>query len=324
MSHPTAESHTTGSPTHARCPACGQTLDQLDEGKCPLCAFQVQDPPITSQDTTPFARTSTPGWGAWWTMCRWTYPASDERLSYLSLVRLSPASRRFARNGLLLFALAAGCLQLTHAGWQRVLVIGPDDTDRPGDRRAAGWYELGMTGSAAEPSSHTGQSFAIRWNPAISATTAAVTFFVALLIGWWWLRWVDWGALAALGRSRREEGRLSCALRYSTAWLVPVCMPILLILLRPLWYLDEARGWDLFPPTIVLYLPVVILAALGLIMWWLWLIRLSLTVPLQVRTRVLIWYTLAAPVLGVLLVAGAAYGLRRGSTELFAALGMGG
>lgn len=324
MSHPTAESQAPGSPSHTRCPACGQTLDQLVEGKCPLCAFQIQEAPITSEDTTPFARTSKPGWGAWWTMCRWTYPASNERLSYLSLVRVSPASRRFARNGLLLFALAATCLQLTHAGWQRVLVLGPEHTDRPADTRTAGWYELSTTGPDQRASNDTGQSFAICWNPAITFTTATVTFLAALLIGWWWLRWVDWGAQAALGRSRREEGRLSCALRYSTAWLVPVCMPLLLILLRPLWYLDEARGWELFPPTIVLYLPVVIVAALGLILWWLWLIRLSLTVPLQVRTRVLIWYTLAAPVLGVVLVGGAGYGLHRGSTGLFAALGMGG
>jgi len=257
-------------------------------------------------------------------MCRWTFAASNARLSYLSLVRLSPASRRFARNNLLLFALAATCLQLTHAGWQRILATGPEDTDRTADIRTAGWYELGTSELDPSASNNTGRSFNIRWNPAITFTTAAVTFFVALVIGWWWLRWVDWGAQAALGRSRREEGRLSCALRYSTAWLVPVCAPAMLILLRPLWYLNEARGWNLFPQTIVLYLPVVIVTALGMILWWLWLIRLSLTVPLQVRTRVLIWYTMAAPVLGIALVGGAGYGLHRGSTELFAALGMGG
>lgn len=252
-------------------------------------------------------------------MCRWIFFSSNQRLSYLSLVRVSPAGRRYARTGLILFALAAMCVQMTHAGWQRELLRGPNPDGVAENSLRLGWIELGMT----EPPGPGGQSFVVRWNPAITATTAIVTLLLALLMGWLWLRSVDWGIGVAMGGPAGRQERLGCALRYSTAWLVPVCVPALLILLRPLWYLAEVRGWTPVPPLLVLYLPLVIVAATGLILWWVWLIRLSLTVPLRVRTRVLLWFILATPTLGALLVGGGAYGLHRGFGLIWAALDMG-
>jgi hypothetical protein len=235
-------------------------------------------------------------------------------MSHLALMRASAASRRFAVLNLLWLSFAAGLVMAAVTGWRlvrRPLVEGGLPV-RPGGR---GWLRV-LGGKAVSPDA-IGIEMQVWWNPAQSIMAGVAGLLVALLTGWL-LVLIARGLIEVAHRRRyRGERRMSAAISYGTAWIIPLLPCAAILALYPLALLGDAGRWAIAPSTSGLMAASGLFAGLAAMMAWFWLIRLGATAPADTRGRLIAVALLAAP---AVLAAGAVgwwIGLNRGLEELF-------
>ncbi|MCP4249816.1 MAG: hypothetical protein GY778_22465 [bacterium] len=277
-----------------------------------MCDHPVEDEPVTGPDLTPYAKSERFGRRAWWSMSKWVWTAGAERIAHLALMQDSPAARRFSRvNAGLLIVVAAVC-GLALGGWHAVkLIPGAPEASAPAPS-GQGW-RLVVTAPTGTASSRAtpGLIVAWWWNPLQAATTMAVGAVVALLLSWVLMALLRTGVESALRRRYRGQERLASALRYSTAWAIPLAPAGLILALWPLWRVADVGNWSVQPSEAAAYVPAVVIAAFSLLLWWLGLIRLGLTVPVPTRRRVAVFVGLIMPLIAAGVIGGTLVGLSR-------------
>ncbi|RME39436.1 MAG: hypothetical protein D6788_05465 [Planctomycetota bacterium] len=242
-------------------------------------------------------------------MIEWIWFADAPRVTQVAVVRASPASSRFARIHLLWLCGVAGLLCASRTGWARQM---PEIMPR-----GQGWLRIGpATGGPGD------QVPLLWWNPAqflIAWATAAVTALVGvLLLG----TLVRSGLRGAHLPPYRQQGRLQAALHYATAWSPPVILGILILSVSPLIAFLRARGWDVSPVQLELDLGGGVLALLGLVMWWFFLLRVANCAPPCTRGRLTVFVAVGIPLLTGLFAAAWWIGLRLSLPPLFTYLGL--
>jgi len=171
------------------------------------------------------------------------------------------------------------------------------------------------------PSDHAHETAVdLWWNP-IHATLGLVSGFAATWVLMLLLSlFVRTGLNVAFGENLRGERRLSAAVHYSTAWLMLFVVAALVASLRPVGYIGEISRWSWYPSSEVFTLSAAVLAGLGAVAWWFWLVRLSAMAPAKARGKVTLLFSVGAPTAFSALVAAAFFGLRYGLDGLFRAL----
>ncbi len=288
-----------------RCPACGQRRGDEGSFECVLCGFRFYDHRSTSDDTTLYAEAYSREKRGWWAMCRWVYFASASRTKHLGLMRTSMASRHFERVNLVLLSFGLAVFAFTEYGWVRasVSLSSPDSASPTG----AGWFSL-VNASRHPAAGHpTDVVVDLWWNPA--QAILAVGFGVAL--GWLCLRamlfLIQWGVTLSHRREYRHDLRMTAAIKYGTAWFVPLLAAAGVLLLRPICFVGEVAGWRWPPSEASLTLVAGVLAGFGAAMWWFWSVRLGVAAPTDTRASVATFYAIGVP----LLAGGAALAWRR-------------
>jgi len=297
-----------------RCPACGQPLARLVRGRCPLCDYPVEDEPVTGQDRTPYAQSGHYGRRAWWAMCKWIWGAGAGRLAHLALMQSSPASRRFGRvNAALVVLTVAGCW-LWLSGWHAVRVL-PGTVDGEAlTPSGKGWLLLALASGEAPARvgpPRAGHTVSWWWNPPRALLGSVLAFVGGLVLAWLLLAILRTGVERSLRRRYRGQERLAAAVRYSTAWALPLIPAGLILLPLPICRLAAVAGWPVQPPETFLYVPAAVVAAFGLLMWWFGLIRTASTVPVRTRGRVVLFCGLSMPLIAAALAAGSFVALLR-------------
>lgn len=303
-----------------RCPACGQRLAPADESRCPLCDFSIGRKGVTGDDVTPFAAAYSQGRSGGRDMCEWVWFAGTERLKHLALMRSSAASRRFAKNNLLLLALSLGALQGTQTGWRWVTAsaaIEPSGSTTP-----KGYYWLHAAAAPRPlPMDRAAEIPVDLWWNWVQAVLAVVLGMpAALLLMMFLLALMVRGVVKVHPPPYRAERRLTAALQYGTAWCVPLAVACWVLALRPVALVGGMSKWGWYPPERGFTLSAAVVGALGCVLWWFWLIRLGSTAPSRARGPVLSFLVLAPPLAAALFAAGWYFGLRTGLGLLFEVL----
>lgn len=279
------------------CPACGRQVYTAVEGRCPFCGERLHDADVTSDDHTPYAEAGAAGFRAYRLMCRWVYGANKQRLAHLGLVRPSHASRKFARQSLLIASVATAIFVFANAGWHVVQPISAERTQPQGK----GWWQAIDRGDSTL-GAHAGA--ALWWNLPWATVAAVAALVLTLVVGFVLVWWVGRGAQRALRGSLQGTPRLRCAVQYSTAWVQPLVLALVILAMSPIgWLVGTSNLGRLSAP--VFQLPAALLAAAGLLLWWLWCVRLGQTTPAETRTAVSRYFLLWTP-LWCALIAGAA------------------
>lgn len=280
-----------------RCPACGHHLEQATPSRCPLCDLDFGDDRVTGLDTSPYARTYAQDNPGWWAMCAWVWFAGPQRLKHLALMRSSAASRRFRRINTLLLSLALGLLEASRIGWRwvsDVAAVEPTGSTLP---VGAGWFHMAATPRPLPTDLPRETAVDAWWNPA----QGVVAFAAAVIAAWLLLAAILYLLRVAVSAAHRppydREGRMTAALHYSTAWLVLLIVPLVILALRPFAFLGSIGGWRWSPSRSAFELPGAALAACICILWWFWLIRLGSTAPLKTRGMVVACFAILAPLL---------------------------
>ena len=297
-----------------RCPACGQPLARLVRGRCPLCDYPVEDEPVTGQDRTPYAQSGHYGRRAWWAMCKWIWGAGAGRLAHLALMQSSAASRRFGRVNAALVVLTVAVCWLWLSGWHAVRVLPGTEDGEALTPSGKGWLLLAPTsGEAPAPAGppQGGRIVSWWWNPPQALLGSFLAFAGGVILAWLLLAILRAGVERSLRRRYRGQERLGAALRYSTAWAVPLIPAGLILLPLPLCRLAAVAGWRVQPPETFVYVPAAVVAAFGVLMWWFGLIRTASTVPVRTRSRVVLFCGLWMPLIGAVLAAGSFVALLR-------------
>lgn len=305
---------TTSSVTTVRCPACGQRLDPPDATRCPLCkqALAADDLRVTGEDVTPYAKSYAAGERGWRGMCKWVWLAGSERLKHLALIRASDASRRFALNSCLFFALGLVCFQGTRIGWNRVAKA--PDSQTAARPTGQGWVRV-------VPSS-AGNAVELWWNPAQAVIGGVLGGLAGLAVMAVARAMAAKGVDLAHRSAFRGEQRMTAALHYSSAWGVPALAAALFCLARPLALAGEAAKASWLPPEAGILTLGGVLAALSATGWWIWLVRLGATAPTATRGRVAAYFLVGAPFLAVAAGTGWWYGLEWINPRLFVRLNL--
>ncbi len=307
----------------SRCPACGQRLDEDPPIRCHLCGLEFGDLRSTSDDTTPYADTFSREVPGWWAMCRWIYFAGSMRLKHLGLIRVSMASRHFARVVLLLMSFALGAYAFTEYGWAqaRIPLMEPIASDqmRPS---GAGWFPIVRASRdlvARHPSDYVVDLW---WNPAQAIIASGFSF----AIGWIALRLLLFliraGVTAAHRREYRYELRMTAAIKYSVAWFVPMLLAGCVVAVRPLGFVGQAADWAWLPSDDSLELVAGVLAGFGAAMWWFWFVRLGVGASPPARGPVTVFYALGVPIVAVGCTIGWWYALRYVTMVLYNGLNL--
>lgn len=282
-------------PLLSRCPACGQRVEPPDAERCPLCDFDFGDDRVTGADVTPYAKAYAQSNPGWWTMCRWVWFAGSERLKHMALMRTSAAAKRFAWINALWLSLGIAGFQLTRVGWHEVGasgVVEPSGSTKPLGR---GWLHVAAAPRPLPPSQDPQIPVDLWWNPAQTMIASVIAGLTALLLMWLLIFFIRTGVALAHVAVYRGEQRMSAAFLYSTAWLVPALVGIVLCLLRPLAFVGQMSKWKWYPTNQGISLIAGALVGLAATMWWFWLIRLGATAPARTRNRVMAFCTLGIP-----------------------------
>ncbi len=228
-------------------------------------------------------------------MCHWVYFAGSHRLKHLALMRSSAASRRFAWLMMTMTALALGVFQLSIVGWRGVTSLAA--VEETGSITPAGqlWRHVASRARPLPAGLAPQTAVDFWWNPAQSATG----FVLGLLSGGislWFFLWLMRAGLAKSHRlAYRHELRMSAAIHYSMAWLVPLGVTCAVMLFLPLIQAGYIVGWLGVSAPDVLEISASIVAAIGLILWWFWLLRLGATAPQDTRQRVVAFMAIGPP-----------------------------
>ncbi|RJP33966.1 MAG: hypothetical protein C4547_11550 [Phycisphaerales bacterium] len=288
-----------------RCPACGHRFEQPAPSRCELCAFEIDGGRATGADLTPYAQAYARGEGAWFRMLEWVWFAGSERIRHAALLRSSAASRRFAQINCTLLALAVTLVQLTNSplGWHWCGASAEPD-------RARGWVKLAAAPRALVGSAES--AAALWWSVPQAALIAALSMVTALFVIWLTLAVVSGLIDLAHLPHYRGEYRMTAAMHYSTAWVIPIVAGALIAGASPLAYAGEVARWTWAPSTMTLRITAGAVAGLGVCMWWFWLTRVATAAPVRTRTRVTVFFAIGLP----LVAAAAATGWHFGLTAL--------
>jgi hypothetical protein len=300
-----------------RCPACGNP-QPADTPACTLCGFALGDKRVTGDDVTPYALAHAEGNPAWWRMCKWVWTATTERLKHLALMRSSPASRRFAAVNILLLAFATVVLQLATSGWQ--IVSAPvNPSVSPAAPAGKGWLHL--TASRHTTAEAVAKRVDLWWNPARAIIASAAGLVATVLLSL--LLLVVLRALIERlhRRSYRGEQRMTAALSYSTAWIVPALPAALVVAFLPLSRIGAVSRSAVVSDTAIMVIAAII-AALPAVLWWLWLVRLAATAPADTRGGVQGLFVVGAPLFAGVAIAAWWFGLRVVLEYVFMAMGL--
>lgn len=267
------------------------------------------DTDVTSEDHTPYAQSVNAGRPARGHMCRWVLGAGRQRLTHLALSRPSRASRRFAAGNILLLSLGMALAAFANTGWS-VLERGPGQRDPQTAPAGKGWWRLAESPAAENPASlNRVTPVAAWWSVPIAALAAAITFVVSGLVNWLLLAIIAGASAGALRGRLQGTQRLKCAIHYSTAWIVPMLIAVLPAMLRPLAHLAGVNGWRTLQSQSIFDAPAIIIAAVCVLLWWFWLIRLASTIPEESRQSAARFFILWTPMLAVLVLGCLALGL---------------
>lgn len=281
-----------------RCPACGQRLGGEAPPACPLCGFHFHDNRSTSDDTTVYAEAYSRETRGWWSMCRWVFFSSASRTKHLGLMRVSMASRHFARVNLALLSFGLAVFAFTEYGWYhaRVMLMRPDGAPSIGPQ-GSGWFRL-VAGPRDLVARHpTDVVVDLWWNPA----QAIIAVGLGIGVGWLCLRallfLIRRGVTLAHRRAYRRDLRMTAAIKYGTAWFVPLLVAGGVLMIRPLSYIGASTGWGWVPGDDSLLLLAGVLAGFGTAMWWFWFVRLGVGAPVDTRGSVTAFYAMGVPLL---------------------------
>jgi len=291
------------------CPACGRASPPVVDGRCGACGERLADGDVTSDDHTPYAEALAAGRRGYRQMCAWVYIANKQRLRHLGLTRPSRASRRFARLSVLWLAMASALAVFANAGWHS----GPSPLGK-------GWWCLvvGSAAAAAGPGVTSGAS-GLWWNLPWATIAGVGTFVLAIAIGFFLLWSVKCGAQRSLQGGARGAPRLICAVQYSTAWVQPIALGLLVMAMSSVARIAGPLGW-LRIPGVVFLLPAVLLTVVGLLLWWLWCVRLGQVTPQETRAAVSRYFLIWGPLWCLLVLVLAAGGVWYLADDLMRAL----
>jgi hypothetical protein len=275
--------------------------------------------PVTADDTTPYARAGGRGWLA---MCFWVFGAKQQRLTYLSLIGPSAASTRFFRINLILLALAAAVFAVAHFGWHEVDLdpaLGNSLTAQPAGR---GWVKIVSHADDVPLRRGVLTPAAIWWNLPQAVIGAAATFVIACLGGWLLLSLATRGTSHALADPCREQGRYAAAIRYSSAWVLWLLAAGIASVLLLSAHVKEVTQWSFAPSRVGAYSAVTVIASVGMLAWWFWLIRSAGTGPGPTRSRAVLYFALWMPLTGAAVTVAAVLGVHYGTRWVFGALNL--
>jgi len=299
------------SQTTARCPACGQPFEVGTARKCALCGYIIADERATSEDTSPYAVARADGERGWHRMCRWVWFAGPVRLKHMALIRASRASVRFARINTVLLALGLALFLATTNGWRWVTQsIALDPHMEP---RGIGWLKAASVPSEFLATQLTQVPATLWWNPVQSIIAFDIGCAVSLIALWLLQTLTRVGATLALQSAYRNEKRMTAALHYGTAWLLPILLGVLIACLRVISFFAEMRHWSWWPPRMLFELSAAVMVAFGAVLWWYWLIRLGMTAPPSTRVRVVAFLAIGP----VVLLSVIGFGWLRGLDEAY-------
>lgn len=308
MSSAPASAPATRSPPIVRCPACGQRLADPAAVACPLCEFSFGDSRVTNDDATPYALAysrAVPGWKA---MLEWVWLAGAGRLKHLALMRASVASRRFARLNLALIVFGLTVVYVTQVGFHRARLDVTPSGLAAGSPTGDGWHRVAGLPRPLPADLEPGAATDVWWSSLQFLLGLAIAVPVAMGVVLLGMALLRWGVSQAHHESYRAEQRMSAGLHYSTAWALPVFVGAMVTALRPLAGIGEVARWSWCPPVEGVVLTAAVVAGFGLVMWWIWLVRLGATAPARTRTRVLTFLAGGLPLLVTGLAAGAWFG----------------
>lgn len=278
-----------------RCPACGEPLEQPELARCPLCGIELQVGAPTGHDVTPYSKAVAAGEPRWWEMATWTCLAGGGRLKHLAMIRASVASTRFARISLVFLASALALVELARKGWWEVTSSGSTVSGQSVRPAGRGWLHVVTSPGSSDGIGFAGTQTDLWWN----ITHAVIAMAVAMLVGWLAMSLVLFciklGATWAYARPYRNDGRMTAAIDYSTAWCIPVFLGGIVVALRPISVVGDIAEWSWYPPASGLEVVAGALAGFGMMMWWFWLIRLGNTAPPNTRGRVIAFFIVGAP-----------------------------
>ncbi len=303
-----------------RCPACGHRLQAADVARCPLCEFQFGRHGATGGDVTPFATAFEHGRAGWREMCEWVWFAGTERLKHLALMRASAASRRFARNNLLLLSLGLGVFQVTQVGWRWVTASAQIELSGQTSPRGFYWLHAAAAPRPLPVDNPPEMSVDLWWNWVQAVIGGVAGVLAAMLVLFTLSALLTRGVAAAHRPPYRAENRMTAAMHYSTAWCLPLTVAALVMALRPISFIGSMSRWSWYPPEQGFVLSAAVVAGLGAVLWWFWLVRLGSTAPGRTRSSVLAFVTVGAPVLVAAGLAVWYFGLRWGLEPVFVLL----
>lgn len=296
-----------------RCPACGQRFRPPPPRHCELCGFALSGPPTTGMDITPYAAAYSQGERGWGRMVRWMCFGGGERIHHLALMRASSASARFCMWNLILLSVAAMLVHLAQVGW----VVRAEDEPPRGDA----WVRVVLSPRPLVTSAAIIPPKALWWNPRMSGLAALMSLASALLVSWLTLAVVR-GMIEALhSTAYRGEGRMTAALHYSTAFLVVSALGGCIFLFTPLAEASRLGDWRVGVSPLAVEIAAGVAAAIGLLMNWVFLLRLGATAPVRCRTRVVLFCSMGVPLLAGLAGAGWHLGMTLAYGEIARALG---
>lgn len=253
-------------------------------------------------------------------MSEWVWYCGSGRLKHLALMRASSASRHYARVNAYLLALGLVALQLTRVGWRWVAAsptLEPTGSIQPATQ---GWIRMVGAPRSSLASMVEDGYVTLWWNPAqavIASLTAALGGLLIIWLGLWLMRS---GVVMAHKPAYRGERRMTAALHYGTAWILPMIVAAFVVGLRPMAYVGTMAQWRWCPGQRVFLIAAAVLAGFGVVMGWLWLIRLGATAPARTRGRVVSFFVIATPLIGALTVAAWWRGLDALHARLFEAM----
>ncbi len=250
-------------------------------------------------------------------MCWWVYLAGNHRLKHIAMMRSSAASRRFAWLAAILSALALSLLQLSIVGWRQVTslpAVEPTGSITPSGQL---WKHV-ISRPRPLPTNLVPQTYVdFWWNPAQSATGVVLGILGGGLTLWLFLSLLRIGITKSHTSAYRHEQRMSAAIHYSCAWLAPLAVTCLLMPLLPLLQAGLIAGWRWMPAPEVPTITAGVIAAIGLVLWWFWLIRLATTAPEDTRQRVVVFMAIGVPAMATGLAMAWWYGVDYAQQWLF-------
>ena len=304
-----------------RCPACGQRVLEPASTSCSLCGFSFgDDDRATGSDVTPYAAGYAQGTRGWRAMCVWVWLAKQQRLKHLALTRASAASRCFSRWNILVLAFGFALFQATRVGWCWVRNSSVLDAQR--EPLGGLWVHAASTPSNFLPGLAPEVAVDLWWNPVQAVVAVATGACAGVLLLWLTLALARVGTRLAHQPRYRQEQRMTAALHYGTAWVVPMTAGALLASLRFLSYIGAIARWTWYPSQRGLELAGAVVAAFGVVLCWFWLLRAGATAPAPTRRRVSVFLAVGAPMIACAAGLGWWFGLDQVYKPMFRFLGV--